>query len=74
MTTQTLGILLSIGLLLLGLLQIFGKDWVWDRHEANMRARGVVNLERTPEWETRQNALGGVLIVIALVVVVLIIL
>jgi hypothetical protein len=47
------------------------KDWLWDRHESTMRARGIVNLERTPEWDTQQNITGGAMIFFALLFLVL---
>ena len=54
----------------MGIVFLVGKDWLWDRHETTMRARGIVNLERTPEWEQQQNLLGGAMIVVAVVMVV----
>jgi hypothetical protein len=64
--------ILAIALFLggMGLLRFVAKDWLWDRHETLMRARGLVNLERTPEWENQQNLLGIAMIVIAVVLVV----
>jgi hypothetical protein len=71
MSTQTLliwGVALFLGGF--GVLCFVAKDWLWDRHEGQMRARGVVNLERTPEWENQQNLMGAGMIVVALVLVV----
>jgi hypothetical protein len=45
----------------------FARDWQWERHEANMRAQGIVNVERTPEWDNQQNMLGVILIIGAIV-------
>jgi hypothetical protein len=53
----------------MGLAFLFAKDWLWDRHEGNLRTRGLVNLERTPEWESQQTLMGIAMIVCAVVVV-----
>ena len=54
-----------------GLLHFVAKDWLWDRHEATLRARGIVNTERTPEWENQQNLTGGAMLVVALLVLIM---
>jgi hypothetical protein len=72
MSARVLAIL-AIALFLggMGLLRLVAKDWLWDRHETLMRARGLVNLERTPEWENQQNLLGLAMLIVAAVLVVL---
>jgi hypothetical protein len=72
MDVRTAGIL-AITLFLggLGLLHLFAKDWLWDRHETTLRGRGIVSVERTPEWDNQQNVMGGALIVVAVVVLIL---
>ena len=71
MSTQTF-VLIAVALFVggLGLLRFVAKDWLWDRHETLMRARGIVNLERTPEWDQQQNLMGAALIILAVVLVV----
>jgi hypothetical protein len=72
MGSQTL---LAVGLALffvvMGLAFLFAKDWLWDRHETNLRARGITNAERTPEWESQQTWMGVAMIVAAVVLLVL---
>lgn len=68
---NALGLVLVMVLGGLGVLHFFAKDWLWERHESNLRARGIVNLERTPEWDTQQHVTGGVMIVLALLLLVL---
>jgi hypothetical protein len=72
MGTETLLLIgLAVFLAGYGVVCFAAKDWLWERHEANLRARGIASAERTPEWENQQNWLGGASIVVALVLVVL---
>ncbi len=71
MNTQTqiaVGIIMLVLTLIGAGIMFFAKDWLWDRHEAAMRGRGIVNLERTPEWENQQNISGIALIFFAILI------
>lgn len=54
-------ILLGLFFVGLGIYQLtVDKDELWERQERSFRARGIVNRQRTPEWENAQNTGGWV--------------
>jgi hypothetical protein len=55
----------------LGLVHLGRGDWAWDMHEQGQRARGIVNLERTDEWESWRIISGGLMVICATVIVII---
>jgi hypothetical protein len=41
---------------------IADKDSLWERQQRHFRAQGIVNREKTPEWERAQEVSGGLMI------------
>jgi hypothetical protein len=54
-----------------GLVYLLRGDWAWAMHEQGQRARGIVNLERTDEWEIWRMISGGLLVLCAIVIVII---
>jgi hypothetical protein len=54
-----------------GLFYLLRGDWAWDMHEQGQRARGIVNLERTDEWESWRIISGGLMVICATVIVII---
>ena len=50
-----------------GLVFIFAKDALWKYYEYYHRAGGIVNYERTPEWEFGKTIAGIAMIILSLV-------
>jgi hypothetical protein len=50
-----------------GLLTLLKGDWAWEMHVEGQRWRGIVNLERTDEWEVSRMISGIALLVCAAV-------
>jgi hypothetical protein len=55
----------------LGLVYLIKGNWAWAMHVQGQRARGIVNLERTDEWEATRIFGGGALLFFALLIVAL---
>ena len=53
-----MAIIISIFLIIMGLVFIFDKDFVWKLQEYSNRVRGIVNSQRTPEWELSATIVG----------------
>ena len=45
------------------------KDALWERQQRRFRAQGIVNRERTPEWEKLQNVNGALLLVMGIAMI-----
>jgi len=61
-------IMLGLMFVCLGIYQLtVDKDELWQRQERGLRMRGIVNIERTPEWEKRQVTSGWFSISLAIV-------
>lgn len=55
--------LISSFLIIVGLLNVFAKDFVWERTKAANRAEGIAS-ERTASWET-MTTVSGIIFIIA---------
>jgi hypothetical protein len=61
-------IILSIVVIIMGLGCIFAKDFMWELQDHSNRARGIVNSQRTPEWESGMTFIGALAILVGTVV------
>jgi hypothetical protein len=65
-------LLASLFFLGMGALMVFQKDIVWDLTEWNHRRQGIVETERTPEWEASQTLWGAILMILGAVFTVIV--
>lgn len=63
--------LTGIFLIGMGLYQLLAdKDHLWERQERGFRAQGIVNRQRTPEWERSQTLSGSWILALGIATVV----
>lgn len=60
--------LLGLFFILLGLSMLMARDLHWRLHAWGKRTEGVVQVERTPEWDTMQTFSGTLMILFGFVV------